>query len=361
MPQVDVALGERAYSIHIATGLIDQVGRHVAQVLPQVQSALIITDTNVMTHYGERVKRSMAAAGITATIASVPAGESSKSLSQAADLYTACVGAGLDRSSVIVALGGGVVGDLAGFVAATYMRGIPFVQVPTSLLAQVDSSVGGKTGVDLPAGKNLVGAFHQPVAVLADVGALLTLPAQDLSAGMGEVIKHAVIRDAALLEQLEEQAERILRADSAVMIPVIATNCQIKATVVAADEREGGLRAILNFGHTVGHALETHTGWQHGECIAVGMLAATELSLRSGYLQEPALGARLTRLLQQYGLPTRLPLSVSPEQLITLMQVDKKRTAGKIHWVLPVRVGEVIVTSAVEPDAVYAVLEGLRG
>ncbi len=363
MPEVKVALGERSYSILIDRGLIPRLGELVRRVLPRARRALVITDANVAQHYGSTARAALEEAGFATTVAKVPPGEGSKSLAQAFNLYTSCVNAGLERSSVIVALGGGVVGDLAGFVAATYLRGIPFVQVPTTLLAQVDSSVGGKTGVDLPQGKNLVGAFHQPSLVVADLEVLQTLPRRELVAGLAEVIKHAVIRDPGFLHFLESHAEDILALNPAVMGAVVERNCLIKAEVVAADERENGLRAILNFGHTLGHAVEASMGfgkWLHGECVAVGMVAATNIARKAGILQEPDLPTRLERLLQRLGLPTRLPPELAPAALMPLMQRDKKVQDGRIRWVLPVRAGETVVTANLPPEAVEWGLESVR-
>jgi 3-dehydroquinate synthase len=363
MPQVRVSLGDRSYDILIDRGLIGRLGHLVRTALPRATRALIITDTNVAARLGSPAKSALEQAGLETIKATVPAGEASKSLAQAYNLYSACVNAQLDRHSVIVALGGGVVGDLAGFVAATYLRGIPFVQVPTTLLSQVDSSIGGKTGVDLPQGKNLVGAFHQPSLVVADLDTLSTLPRRELSAGLAEVVKHAVIRDAGFLRVLESEAESILALDPVVMGSMVETNCRIKAGVVSADETEKGLRAILNFGHTVGHAVEASVGygaWLHGECVAAGMVAATAISRILGVLQEPDLPFRLERLLQRLGLPTRLPPDASLATLQPLMLRDKKAEAGQINWVLPVRAGEVVVTPNVPMDAVAKAIESLR-
>lgn len=364
MAQVRVDLGERSYQIIIGAGLLDRLGELVKNALPRVGKALVVSDSNTSELYGERVRAALEAAGIQAAAATVPAGEGSKSLEQAANLYTACAGAMLERSSVIVALGGGVVGDLAGFVAATWLRGVPFVQVPTTLLAQADSSVGGKTGVDLPQGKNLVGAFHQPALVVADVSTLASLPQRERNAGMAEVVKHGVIRDAAFLGFLEEHAERIVALDPAIMEAVVETNCRIKAGVVSADEREGGLRAILNFGHTLGHAVEARLGYGaflHGECVAVGMIAAATLARDLGVLQEEGLPERLQRLLARLSLPIRLPDWLTYEELAPLMQMDKKVEAGRIRWVLPNRAGLVLVTPDVPAEAVRLVVDRLRG
>lgn len=364
MAEVWVELGEQRYPIYIGTGQIERLGELVRGRLPRAQRALIITDTNVGPIYAEAARASLESSGIRTSRVMVPAGEASKSLAQVYTLYNSCLKAELDRQSAIVALGGGVVGDLAGYVAATFLRGIPFVQVPTSLLAQVDSSVGGKTGVDLPQGKNLVGAFHQPSLVVADLTVLRSLPRRELAAGMAEVVKHGVIRDEEFLRYLEVQVGNVLALDPEVLEHVVEVNCRIKAGVVAADPKESGLRAILNFGHTVGHAVEARmgfTGWLHGECVACGMVAAAAIADRAGYLQDPALPLRLRRLLERLSLPTTLPPGIEPEHLEGLMQRDKKVAEGRIRWVMPVRAGEVIVTPDVPAEAVRAGLNAVRG
>lgn len=361
--EVWVELGEQRYPIRIGVGLLERLGELVLERLPRARRALIITDSTVGPRYGDAARAALQAKGIEVSKAMVPAGEGSKSLSQVYTLYNSCIKAVLDRHSVIIALGGGVVGDLAGFVAATYLRGIPFVQVPTTLLAQVDSSIGGKTGVDLPQGKNLVGAFHQPSLVVADLATLSTLPKRELAAGMAEVVKHGVIRDPEFLRYLEVQVGNILAMDPAVLEHVVETNCRIKADVVAADPKEKGLRAILNYGHTVGHAVEAKMGfsaWLHGECVACGMVAAATIADRAGHLQDPDLPLRLTRLLERLSLPTALPPGVAPADLEALMQRDKKVAAGRINWVMPVRAGEVIVTPDVPSDSVRWGLNAMR-
>lgn len=363
MAEVWVELGEQRYPILIGAGGIQNLGRLVQKWLPQVRRTLIITDTNVFPHYGEKARQSLESAGIPSSRALIGAGESAKSLAQVSSLYNACVNAELERTSAIIALGGGVIGDLAGFVAATYLRGIPFVQVPTTLLAQVDSSIGGKTGVNLPQGKNLVGAFHQPSLVVADVEVLKTLPKRELAAGMAEVVKHALIRDEEFLKYLEVQLGNLLAHDPGVIAHVVETNCRIKAGVVTEDPKEKGLRAILNFGHTVGHAVEALQGygkWLHGECVAVGMVVATNIAQRAGVLKDPDLQLRLERILQRLGLPTRLPPGIDPEALEPLLRRDKKVEAGMVKWVMPVRAGEVIITQDVPPAAVRWALEAMR-
>ncbi|MBP2018446.1 3-dehydroquinate synthase [Symbiobacterium terraclitae] len=363
MGEVWVELGEQRYPIHIGAGLLKELGGLVRRRLPQANRALLVTDSHVAPLYGDAARESLVAAGIQTTRAVVGAGESAKSLSQAYSLYSSCVKAELERSSVIVALGGGVVGDLAGFVAATWLRGIPFVQVPTTLLAQVDSSIGGKTGVDLPQGKNLVGAFHQPSLVVADVSVLKSLPRRELAAGMAEVVKYGVIRSEEFLKYVEVQVGNVLAGDPAVLEHVVAESCRIKAEVVAADPREKGLRAILNFGHTVGHAMEAARGygsWLHGECVAVGMVAAAAIARHSGILQDTDLQVRLERVLERLGLPTRLPSGLEPQELEPFLRRDKKVRDGLIHWVLPLRAGEVTVTPNVAPEAVRWGLESVR-
>jgi len=359
-----VELGSRSYPVLIERGVMSQLGEIVTRWCPKVGRVLIVTDTNVAPLYLQRVRNALERSGIVTATAKVPAGEGSKSLAQAYSLYSACVRAGLERSSAVVALGGGVIGDLAGFVAATYLRGIALIQVPTTLLAQVDSSVGGKTGVDLPEGKNLVGAFHQPSLVAADLDALSSLPRRELVAGLAEVVKYGVIRDAGFFRFLESHVEEMLNLEPSVMGLVVETSVRIKADVVAADERESGLRAILNLGHTVGHAIEAALGYGpllHGEAVAIGMVAAVRIAREVGVLQEAELETRLLGLLSRLGLPVRLPPGLTPEALEPLMKRDKKVQDGRIRWVLPVRTGEVTISAEVPMEVVRRVLDEMRG
>ena len=281
MPKVKVGLGERSYYVHVERG----ASKRVAEYLPKgtkVTRALVVSDENVAPLYGGRVAKSFEAAGIRASVAIMPAGEEEKNLRTVERLYHEMVHAGLDRQSIIVAVGGGVVGDVAGFAAATYMRGLSIVQVPTTIVAQVDSSTGGKTGVDLPEGKNLVGAFHQPLVVVTDPETLATLPVREVRAGLAEVVKHGVIRDEKYFAALERLGKRLTKMSARTAEEVILRSVEIKANVVSRDEREGGLRAILNYGHTVGHALEAVTGFTkylHGEAVAVGMVAAANIAV----------------------------------------------------------------------------------
>ena len=342
---VRVELGERSYDVLVGAGLLAGVGEVAAGVRPS--RAVVVTETTVAPLYGEAVLASLRAAGLSARRCEpFPAGEPSKTLATVSEVLDDVLSGKppIDRKSLVVALGGGVAGDLAGFVAAIALRGVRFLQVPTSLLAMVDSSVGGKTGVDHATGKNLIGAFHQPVGVVADVETLRTLPTRELANGLAEAVKHGVIRDPSLFAFLEAHAEALATPDfdAAAMTDLVARNVAIKAAVVADDEREAGVRAHLNFGHTIGHAVETFVGYEtirHGEAVALGMVAETALAVRRGLLDQ-ASADRLTALLGRLGLPTRQP-GLDTAALLDLMQHDKKTVASKIHLVLPTAIGEV--------------------
>jgi 3-dehydroquinate synthase len=320
---------------------------------------LVVTNPVVAGLYGEAVKRSLAEAGFQVGEAQIPDGEEYKTLATVAGLYDAAFTGGLERGDAVLALGGGVVGDIAGFLAATYMRGVPFVQVPTTLLAQVDSSVGGKVGVNHPGGKNLIGAFYQPRFVLIDPDTLATLPSREVRAGLAEVIKYGVISDAGFFSWLEANIDRLLNLEPAALEHAIAASCRIKAAVVSADETETGLRAILNFGHTVGHALEAVTGYQrfvHGEAVAIGMVAAARLAVRLGYFEPPG-AERITGLVLRAGLPAEVPAGVVPGALLEAMRRDKKVVANRLTFVLPEAIGRVRVVRGVAAEEVLAVLK----
>jgi len=340
---VKVPLGTRSYQINIGAGLLSQLGRDCKRLGLGTRCA-IISDRNVAPLYGRKVEASLARAGFEPTVLAVPAGETAKSFKTVQACYDQLAAKRLERKSFIVALGGGVVGDLAGFVAATYLRGVAFVQVPTTLLAQVDSSVGGKVGVNLKAGKNLVGSFYQPRLVLCDLDTLGTLPVRELRAGLAEVIKYGIIYDAALFKKLERDLPKLLRRDIGTLAAVVARCCEIKADVVRQDETESGLRAILNFGHTLGHALEaiSHYGkYLHGEAISIGQVAAAGLSKQVLGLAEEHAG-RITRLLEQAGLPIEAKLSrPQQKQLLNAMKLDKKVSRGEVKFVLAERIGKV--------------------
>jgi 3-dehydroquinate synthase len=343
MRLVKVAMGSRSYSILVGPKLLSRLGSQCAG-LGLARKCAVITDTNVGPRLASKALTSLRRAGFDPIVITIAAGETSKSVKVAARCYEQLAAHRLERKSFIVALGGGVVGDLAGFVAATYLRGIAFVQVPTTLLAQVDSSVGGKVGVNLPAGKNLVGAFHQPRLVLCDLDTLTTLPARELRSGLAEVIKYGIIYDASLFRRLEKDMPRLLRLDRRTLTAVVARCCAIKAAVVSQDETETGLRAILNFGHTIGHGIEAIAGYGrylHGEAIALGQVAAARLSRQlSGLSQKEE--QRIEQLFVAAGLPVSIKLS-GPQRtrLQAAMSLDKKVSNGQVRFVLAQRLGKV--------------------
>lgn len=336
-----VELGERSYPILIGVGQLAALGEACRPRLRAGAACLVVSDAHVDPLYGPAAEAALRAAGFRPAREAVPAGEDSKSPARLEALCRRMLAAGLDRGAFVVALGGGVVGDLAGFAAAVFMRGIPCVQVPTSLLAMVDSAVGGKTGVNLPEGKNLLGAFHQPALVLADPATLRTLPRREYLSGLAEAVKYGVIRDAAFFQWLENERAALAAGDPGRLEAVVARCCEIKADVVARDEREGGLRAILNFGHTAGHALEQAAGYGtylHGEAVAVGMVFAARLAQR--VLGFPAgEAARLEELLRALGLPTAAP-GVPWERLQAALRRDKKNQDQRPRYVLARRLGE---------------------
>ena len=339
--EVHVELGARSYPIVIGAGLLAEVGPRLAAAGYQGRCALV-TSERVGALYREPVLASLGGAGFSPVAIEIPDGEQHKNLAWLAVLYDRLLDAGVERRSPLVALGGGVIGDLAGFAAATLLRGLPLVQVPTTLLGQVDAAIGGKTGVDHALGKNLIGAFHQPRLVVVDVSTLRSLPRREFVAGLAEVIKYAVIRDAELFATLEAQLDGLLGLDVSVLVPVVASCCEHKAAVVAADEREeSGERAVLNFGHTVGHALEVLTEYRrlrHGEAVAIGMMAAARVSQARG-LCAAATVERLERLVRRAGLPTEIPDDVTAPALALAMQTDKKKAAGRIRFICVEAIG----------------------
>lgn len=343
---LEVQLGERSYPISIGHSLLanpDLIARHVNA------RAAIVTNTTVAPLYLEAVQSGLRNAGKQVTVVVLPDGEEEKTWGSLMQVFDVLLTERCDRKTTIVALGGGVIGDLAGFAAATYMRGIPFVQIPTTLLAQVDSSVGGKTGINHPLGKNMIGAFYQPKAVVADTATLATLPARELSAGLAEVIKYGAILDAEFFTWLEEHIEALVGRDAHALAYAIRRSCELKADVVRQDEREGGLRAILNFGHTFGHAIEAGLGygqWLHGEAVGCGMVMAADLSQRLGYI-DVEMRDRISDLVRRAGLPVRAP-DLGAERWIELMQVDKKNEGGEIKFVLLKPLGRALVTPVSE-------------
>jgi 3-dehydroquinate synthase len=367
--RVPVALGPRSYVVGVASGDSDGVGPFARAALDATwagtacRSALVVTDRNVAeTPYPAACQHALERVGIAGQTAVLPPGEATKSLESATRLFDRLVAMKADRHTVVVALGGGVIGDLAGFVAATYARGLPLLMLPTSLLAQVDSSVGGKVGVNHPHAKNIIGAFHQPCGVWIDTDTLSTLPDRELRCGLAEVVKYGVILDAPFFAGLEAEVPAILDRQPDVLRTIVAHCCRLKADVVARDEREEtGLRAVLNFGHTVGHAIEAVAGYtgafQHGEAVAAGMVAESRLAERLGWI-EPALTARVVRLLEAFGLPTSIR-GLSPAQLLEAMSRDKKNQRGETRFVLPRALGRVELTAAAGPEQLLEILTEL--
>jgi 3-dehydroquinate synthase len=348
METITVNLRDRSYPIYVGAGILPAIGGLCPSRALSAHGALI-TNPVVGPLYADQVLSAFAGAGFGLTALEVPDGEEFKSLEQANGLYERLLPLGLDRRSAVVALGGGVIGDLAGFVAATFMRGLPLIQVPTSLLAQVDSSVGGKVGVNLRQAKNMVGAFYQPLLVLSDVRLLQTLPAREFRAGLAEVVKYGVIADQGFFGWLESHIDAVLARSEEAVTHVVTRSCRIKAAVVEQDERDHGVRGILNFGHTVGHALEAVTGYgqlQHGEAVAIGMVTAARLSYQMGLCSEEVPG-RIARFLERVGLPTQLPVSV--DILLDSIVYDKKLKDKINYFVLTKDIGSVTVAPVMEP------------
>ena len=361
MQTVKVALGARSYSILIDGGLLSTLGERCTE-LGLGKRCAIITDRKVGRLYAKPAAASLKKAGFDAQVITVASGEKAKSLSVVGQCYDQLAAHRLERKSFVVALGGGVAGDLAGFVAATYLRGIPFVQAPTTLLAQVDSSVGGKTGVNLKAGKNLVGSFYQPRLVMCDLDTLRTLPDREYRAGLAEIIKYGIIYDAGLFERIERDLPALLKKNRQVLAEVVARCCEIKADVVGQDETESGLRAILNFGHTIGHAIEAISGYGkylHGEAISIGQIAAAKISAEQFGLAESDVN-RIAELFRRAGLPTKIKLNAAQRtKLFDAMKVDKKVSGGEIKFVLARKIGRVEFGQKVSADAINRALDTL--
>lgn len=355
--QIVVPLGERTYPIYIGTEMTASFAV-TCQQHRIAQTVVIITDTNVAKHYLKPLERNLLHYNFHVISIVIPPGERQKSLARANRIFTAMLEEGVGRASAVIALGGGVVGDLAGFVAAVYHRGIPFIQVPTTLLSQVDSSVGGKVAVNHPLGKNMIGAFYQPVFVWADVNCLKTLPKREISCGLGEIVKYGVIWDAELFSYLEEHLDDILRLDREAVMHVQSRCCEIKSHIVAQDERETGLRMVLNFGHTIGHALEAAGEYRvlkHGEAVLLGMIAESFIAREQGRI-DTGTYERIERLIRRIPLPQKLA-SLKPAFILKAMSRDKKSVGGKKRFVLPARIGEVKVVEEVEPRLIQESLK----
>ncbi|MFM9970663.1 MAG: 3-dehydroquinate synthase [Burkholderiales bacterium] len=356
MQTYTVALGDRAYPIYIGSNLLtnaDLIIPHLAQ-----KRVALITNEVVAPLYLSSLRGTLESAGVKVVPIILPDGEQHKTWETLNKVYDQMLTARCERGTTIVALGGGVVGDISGFAAATYQRGIPFIQIPTTLLAQVDSSIGGKTAVNHPLGKNMIGAFYQPKAVISDMGTLLSLPDRELKAGLAEIIKHGLIRDAEFFSWLETNIDRILARDMDALTHAVLRSCEIKGAVVVNDERELGERALLNFGHTFGHAIENGMGygtWLHGEAIAAGMVLASDLSMRLGMLKSPE-PTRIRKLLLRAGLPVEVS-GLSRDKMRELMSLDKKAKDGKLRFILLERVGSAVVRADVSSKTLDQTLE----
>lgn len=363
MEQVLVDLGDRSYKIIIGSRLFDSIGPSLDEVIGGRQ-VLLAYDAAIASPWMKKVYHAISSAGYDVTLFEIPSGESSKNARVLVEMWETMAEGDFSRDAALVALGGGVTGDLAGFAAASFLRGISYVQIPTTLLAMVDSSVGGKTGINLPHGKNLVGAFWQPSLVVADMDCLGTLPEKERNSGLAEVIKYGVINDAEFFAFLEENIEQLFDGGNApLLLHTIKRSAEIKAQVVTADEREGGLRRILNFGHTIGHAIEAEGDYgrlRHGEAIAIGMIAASLLAIKrnaASWGQDEH--NRLIRLIEKAKLPTRIPEDMNTDALIDRTRVDKKVKRGKVRYILPKKIGEVEIFRDVTEETVAEVLQEL--
>ena len=365
---IPVELPQQSYDIAIASGGLAQLGNWLTgqgtQPLKLGKKILLVSSPPIFKHYGTQAIAFLEQAGFTVAQCILPAGERYKTPASIQKIYDIALENRLERSSTILALGGGVIGDMAGFAAATWLRGINFVQVPTTLLAMVDASIGGKTGVNHPQGKNLIGAFHQPKLVLIDPQTLKTLPAREFRAGMAEVIKYGIIWDANLFEQLEQSKRLDQRRyiSDELLQEILTRSCQAKAHVVSKDEKEAGLRAILNYGHTIGHAVESLTGYKvvnHGEAVAIGMVAAGQIAVALG-MWDSASSDRQLALIEKTGLPTKLPAGLDIEAIVGNLQTDKKVQDGRVRFILPTQIGTVTITDEVPADVIRQVLRDMQ-
>lgn len=362
---IPVALPQNSYSIAIAPGGVDQLGTWMqggqGEPLKLGEKVLLVSNPLIFKHYGERARVALERAGFQVATCMLPAGERYKTLNTLQKIYDAALAHRLERSSTLVALGGGVIGDMTGFAAATWLRGVNVVQVPTSLLAMVDAAIGGKTGVNHPRGKNLIGAFHQPRLVMIDPQVLKTLPGREFRAAMAEVIKYGVIWDRELFEQLEtaRRLDQINYLGDDLLQQILIRSCQAKAHVVSKDEKEAGLRAILNYGHTIGHAVESLTGYtrvNHGEGVAIGMIAAGQIAVALGLWDQVSADRQLS-LIEKAKLPTQLPPGMDIDAILAALQTDKKVKAGQVRFVLPKQIGTAIVTDQVPTQVIRQVLQ----
>jgi 3-dehydroquinate synthase len=354
MNTLQLDLGERSYPIHIGSGLLEQADLYKKHIKGTFTA--VVTNETVAPLYADKVVKTLESIGQKVKLIVLPDGEAFKTWEVLQKIFDGLLENSADRKTTLLALGGGVIGDMTGFAAACYMRGIKFIQVPTTLLSQVDSSVGGKTGINHPLGKNMVGAFHQPQAVIADLDTLKTLPAEELAAGLAEVIKHGAIADSEFLSWIEENQDTLNKCDPAAMEYAVRRSCEIKSQVVAQDEKEGGIRAILNFGHTFGHAIEAGMGygaWLHGQAVGCGMVMAADLSVRVGLLSE-AEASRLKKIIEALHLPTQPP-KLGVDRFMELMSVDKKAEGGEVRYILLNGLGQAKIQT-VDDDLVIQTL-----
>lgn len=359
MENLRVELGENSYDILFRSYFNDLA--ESVRAVTNTDKILIVTDSNVAKLYGDEVAAKLSEGGFDVSTHIFEAGEENKGMDAILGICRACIENGLDRKSMIAALGGGVTGDMAGFAAAIYMRGIDFVQIPTTLLSQSDSSVGGKTGVDFAQSKNILGAFHQPKLVYMNVNTLKTLPEREFVSGMGEVIKHGIIRNSAFFDYIEKNSEKIKMLDTEVLLGMARENCAVKADVVSNDEKENGLRAILNFGHTIGHAVESAFDFKltHGACVGLGMCAASRIAVKRGIFGADKL-ERIEKVLLSYGFDIKADIR-SNDEVYDYMQHDKKKSAGRLKFILPTDIGIVVQVTDVSKDEIYDALDYIGG
>ena len=356
MKDIFVNLGTDSYHIVIDRDILNRVGPHISKII-NPGKAVVVTDKTVESLYGKAVFDSLSECNFDVKLVSIEPGEEQKTLSRAEELYEVLFDHKVDRKSSIIALGGGVIGDLTGFVASTFMRGIPFVQIPTTLLAQVDSSIGGKVAVNHPRGKNMIGCFYQPKAVFIDIATLQTLPKAEIIAGMVEVMKYGMIKDSAFFEYIEKHLSEILELDDVALEKIIHDSCMIKAQIVELDEKEEGVRAILNYGHTIGHALESLTSYKkyrHGEAVAMGMIYATRIAMEMNLADDTVL-KRQESLLKKLGLGLK-DNELNPDDIVRVLYQDKKTIGGKLRFVLPTRIGDVAITDEATDEVILKVL-----
>jgi 3-dehydroquinate synthase len=359
---IRVELPTSQYNVTIQPQGLQQLGQHCQQ-LKLGEKIVVVSNPVIFKHYGQSVVDSLTAAGFAVTTCLLPAGERYKTLASIQKIYDVAIGQRLERSSTLLALGGGVIGDMTGFAAASWLRGINFIQVPTTLLAMVDSSIGGKTGVNHPQGKNLIGAFYQPRLVIIDPEVLKTLPSREWRAGMAEVIKYGIIWDAELFRMLEEagKLDRLSQVSPELLAEILRRSAQSKVDVVSQDEKEAGIRAILNYGHTIGHAIESLTGYKvvnHGEAVAIGMVAAGHLAIQE-QLWTAADATRQDQVIQNTGLPIALPAGIKIDEIVTALSLDKKVQSGQVRFIMPTKIGAAIVTDRITNPAVRNILQSM--